>query len=300
MSRAYITTAHCWYCLLLATTCRFLWASTKPSCLEHVEEKSSIDKQSDSIGNQTVETGVRVRVSKSRFWCRFWSRSCVISVSTDSQKKKLKKKSRSTKTSQTPQAWWKSSESVGPVYGRCTGKRYVRLCSWICLLQTCVRHADTVTTAKTHDVGESDFFSSAAWSSQHTDNRNARLWMVSWQEKKKKEKKSKKKWTKTPDSRTGVLGPCVARDHCWALTRERKTMTKHERRIASELCAWFNYKKKKKRGQCTHSFWLILRGRCSWLSSKLRIRAIRSFSWRVADSDDSCKKTGVKKWAYMK
>ena len=118
MSRAYITNL----LLVLATTCRFLWASTKPSCLEHVEEKSSIDKQSDSIGNQTVEIGVRVRVSKSRFWCRFWSCSCVISVSTDSQKKKLKKKSRSTKTSWTPQAWWKSSESVDlrKVYGNPT------------------------------------------------------------------------------------------------------------------------------------------------------------------------------------
>ena len=112
MSRAYITNL----LLVLATTCRFLWASTKPSCFEHVEEKSSIDKQSDSIGNQTVKIGVRVRVSKSRFWCCFWSRSCVISVSTDSQKK-LKKKSRSTKTSQTPQAWWKSSESA---WGRST------------------------------------------------------------------------------------------------------------------------------------------------------------------------------------
>ena len=58
-----------------------------------------------------------------------------------------------------------------------------------------------------------------------------------------------------------LRGP--ARDHCWALTRERKTMTKHERRIASELCAWFNFKKK---GQCTHSFRLILRGSCRWLS----------------------------------
>ena len=60
----------------------------------YVEEKSSIDKQSDSIGNQTVEIGVglRVRVSKSRFLCRFWSRSCVISVSTDSQKKSWKRK----------------------------------------------------------------------------------------------------------------------------------------------------------------------------------------------------------------
>ena len=89
MSRAYITNL----LLVLATTCRFLWASTKPSCLGHVEEKSwSIDKQSDSIGNQTVEIGVRVRVSKSRFWCRFWSRSCAISVSTDSQKKAEKEK----------------------------------------------------------------------------------------------------------------------------------------------------------------------------------------------------------------
>ena len=130
------------------------------------------------------------------------------------------------------------------VYGKTTCTiLFVDLPSSCLLQQTCVRHADTVTTTKTHDVGESDFFSSAAWSSQHTDNRNARLRMVSWQEKKEK-KKSKKKWTKTPDSRTGGR-PCVARDHCWALTRERKTMTKHERRIASELCAWFNYKKKK-------------------------------------------------------
>ena len=86
MSRAYITGQ------LLATTCRFFWASTKPSCLEHVEEKSSIDKQSDSIGNQTVEIGLLVRVLKSCFCCRFWSRSCVISVSTDSQKKAEKEK----------------------------------------------------------------------------------------------------------------------------------------------------------------------------------------------------------------
>ena len=42
--------------------------------------------------------------------------------------------------------------------GRCTGIRPVRFCSWICLLQTCVRHADTGTTAKTHDVGEPVFF----------------------------------------------------------------------------------------------------------------------------------------------
>ena len=35
-----------------------------------------------------------------------------------------------------------------------------------------------------------------------------------------------------------------------------KTMTKHERRIASKLCAWFNmFKyKKEKEVQCTHSF----------------------------------------------
>ena len=56
-----------------------------------------------------------------------------------------------------------STIPVSPIYGRCTGTRRVRFCSWICLLQTCaVRHADSVTTAKTHDVGESDFFSSAA------------------------------------------------------------------------------------------------------------------------------------------
>ena len=52
---------------------------------------SAIDKQSDSICNQTVDI-LRVRVSKSRFWCRFWSRSCVISVSTNSQKKSWKRK----------------------------------------------------------------------------------------------------------------------------------------------------------------------------------------------------------------
>ena len=162
-------------------------------------------RRADSIGNQTVEIGVRVRVSKSRFWCRFWSRSCVISVSTDSWKKSWKRKADRRRLRRLHRlslcaAWWKSFESVGPVYGRCTGKRRVRFCSWICLLQTCVRHADTVTTAKTHDVGESDFFSSAAWtwSLQHTDNRNARLWMVSWQEKKKKKKRARRNGRKLP------------------------------------------------------------------------------------------------------
>ena len=37
-------------------------------------------------------TPIRVRVSKLRFWFRFWSRSCVIPVSTDSQKKSWKEK----------------------------------------------------------------------------------------------------------------------------------------------------------------------------------------------------------------
>ena len=125
----------CAYITVWATTCRFLWASTKSNCLQ---EKSAIDKLSDSIGNQTVDT-LRVRVSKSRFWCRFWSRSCVVSVSTDSQKKaenenpidedlvdstglmeKLRKR--------------RSTEGA-------TGTRRVRFCSWICLHRTwtCVR-----------------------------------------------------------------------------------------------------------------------------------------------------------------
>ena len=175
--------------LVLATTWRLLWASTKPSCLEHVEEKSSIDKQSDSIGNQTVEIDVRVRVSKSRFWCRFWSRSCVISVSTDSQKKKLKKKSRSTKTSQTPQAWWKSSESVHvdlrKVYGNPTCTiLFVDLPSSN-MRSPCGSCDDG---EKTWRWGVRFFFISSLKLATCTDSRNARLWMVSWQEKKKKKK----------------------------------------------------------------------------------------------------------------
>ena len=53
---------------------------------------------------------------------------------------------------------------------------------------------------------------------------------------------------------SGVLGPCrtvgTTVEWSWALTRERKSMTKHERRWASNLCAWFNYEKV----QWTHSF----------------------------------------------
>ena len=71
--------------------------------------------------------------------------------------------------------------------------------------ETCVRHADTVTTAKSHDVGESDFFLSSL-KLAHTDNFNARLWMVSWQN----EKKKKEQEEKDGNSRLSwVLGPCV-------------------------------------------------------------------------------------------
>ena len=44
------------------------------------------------------------------------------------------------------------------------------------------------------------------------------------------------------DSMTVVArATCVGTTVKCALTRERKTMTKHERRRASKLCAWFNY-----------------------------------------------------------
>ena len=96
-----------------------------------------------------------------------------------------------------------------------------------------------LTTAKTHDVGESDFFSSAAWSSRHTENSNTPLWMVSWQKKKKKKEKSKKKWTKTPDWVEYLVlawGPLLTVDP------RKKNYDTHKRRIA-RLCAWFNYRK---------------------------------------------------------
>ena len=61
---------------------------------------------------------------------------------------------------------------------------------------------------------------------------------------------------------SGVLGPCVGTTVERSPEKEkprpthpisRKTIydTKHERRRASKLCAWFNYIKKV---QCTHSF----------------------------------------------
>ena len=242
---------YCWYWLQHVGF--FEHRQSRAQCLEHVEEKSSIDKQSDSIGNQTVEIGVglRVRFSKSRFWCRFWSRSCVISVSTDSQKKKSWKEKPIDEdladSTGLMEKLRKRRAGLRNVYGKTTcTTQSVRGFAFFKHVKHALAMRILWRRRKHKTLGSQIFFHQQleleARNTQTTVTLDCEK-MVSWQEK-KKEKKSKNKWTKTPDSRTGVLGPCVARDHCWALTRERKPMTKHERRIASELCAWFNYKKK--------------------------------------------------------
>ena len=148
-------------------------------------------------------------------WCCFWSRSCVISVSTDSQKK-LKKNSCSTKTSWTLQAWWKSSESVDlrRVYGNPTCTiLFVDLPS--SNMRSPNRYCDDWENTWCWAVR---YFSSAAWSSRHTDNHNARLWMVSRQKRKQK-KRARRNGRKLPIEWSAWS---LRRDHCWALTRERK------------------------------------------------------------------------------
>ena len=112
----------------------------------------------------------------------------------------------------------------------------------------------------TWQLGSQIFLISSLKLATHRQPCNARLWMVSWQKK-----KSKKKWTKTPDWVECLVlawGPLLSVD-----PRKKVTMTKHERRIASKLCAWFNYKKKKCSAHILFKR-LILRG--TWLSSKLQ------------------------------
>ena len=101
--------------------------------LSYFEESQRSTSSRTPSAIKTVDI-LRVRVSKSRFWCRFWSRSCVLSVSTDS-KKKLKRKADRRRPRRlnrldrkTPKAWTLATEGVRNL--TCT--ILLRFSSWIC------------------------------------------------------------------------------------------------------------------------------------------------------------------------
>ena len=119
------------------------------------------------------------------------------------------------------------------------------------------------------------FFSSAARSSRHT-NRNTRLWMVCWGKKKRARRNGRQlpiEW---------CAWSCVW-EPLWSVDpRKKVTMTKHEKRTASKLCAWFNYKKKSAMHKFFWKAWF-------WEATGFRASFGRSeptFSrWRAADND---------------
>ena len=255
--------------------------------------KSAIDKQSDSICNQTVDI-LHVRVSKSRFWCRFWLRSCVISVSTDSQKKAEKEKPIDEDSSGLIEKLRKRRRyRLRRVYGNLTCTiLFVDLCMPSI---TCVRHAVILWRPQTPDVGESDFFH------QQLEARNTQTTVTLVNGKLATWKKKEQEEMNENSRLSGVLGPCV----CTTVERwpEKEKHYKHERQRASKLCPWFNWKKKV---QCTYSFEktdferLLAFEQASGVQIPLSVETSLTCCWHRSIRDDSCKKTGVKKWTYMK